>query len=179
MRPGDIYVHADLHGAASVIVKNPSGKPVPPKTLNEAGHMAICYSVAWDSKVVTSAWWVESSQVSKSAPSGEYLPTGSFMVRGKKNFLPPSHLVNYLRPEYFYFVWMWFNLCSFVYVISVTNFTQLDFFFKELIFFLLRFLATASCSEWAMTTSRPTPTTEKSASSTKATSSRLVLKSKL
>ena len=51
MRPGDIYVHADLHGAASVIVKNPSGKPVPPKTLNEAGHMAICYSVAWDSKV--------------------------------------------------------------------------------------------------------------------------------
>ncbi len=51
MRPGDVYVHADLHGAASVIVKNPSGKPVPPKTLNEAGHMAICYSVAWDSKV--------------------------------------------------------------------------------------------------------------------------------
>jgi len=44
-------------------------------------------------KVVTSAWWVTSSQVSKSAPTGEYLPTGSFMVRGKKNFLPPSHLV--------------------------------------------------------------------------------------
>ncbi len=53
MRPGDIYVHADLHGASSVIIKNPSGKPVPPKTLNEAGHMAICYSVAWDSKVRT------------------------------------------------------------------------------------------------------------------------------
>ena len=44
-------------------------------------------------QVVTSAWWVESSQVSKTAPSGEYLSTGSFMVRGKKNFLPPSHLV--------------------------------------------------------------------------------------
>ena len=51
MRPGDIYVHADLHGAASVFIKNPSGKPVPPKTLNEAGNMAICYSAAWDSKV--------------------------------------------------------------------------------------------------------------------------------
>ena len=24
---GDVYVHADLHGASSVIVKNPSGKP--------------------------------------------------------------------------------------------------------------------------------------------------------
>lgn len=32
-------------------------------------------------------------QVSKSAPTGEYLPTGSFMIRGKKNFLPPSQLV--------------------------------------------------------------------------------------
>lgn len=32
-------------------------------------------------------------QVSKTAPSGEYLPTGSFMIRGKKNFLPPQPLV--------------------------------------------------------------------------------------
>ena len=55
--------------------------------------MAVCFSAAWDSKVVTSAWWVESSQVSKSAPTGEYLTTGSFMIRGKKNYLPPSHLI--------------------------------------------------------------------------------------
>jgi hypothetical protein len=32
-------------------------------------------------------------QVSKSAPTGEYLSTGSFMIRGKKNFLPPNPLV--------------------------------------------------------------------------------------
>jgi predicted ribosome quality control (RQC) complex YloA/Tae2 family protein len=63
MRAGDIYVHADLHGAATVVVKNPSGLPVPPKTLSEAGHMAICYSAAWESKVVAAAWWVESTQV--------------------------------------------------------------------------------------------------------------------
>jgi len=42
--------------------------------------------------MVTSAWWVESHQVSKTAPTGEYLSVGSFMVRGKKNFLPPSQL---------------------------------------------------------------------------------------
>ena len=69
------------------------GKEVPPKTLNEAGQMAVCYSAAWESKVVTSAYWVESSQVSKTAPTGEYLTTGSFMIRGKKNYLPPSHLI--------------------------------------------------------------------------------------
>lgn len=43
MKSVDIYVHADIHGASSVIIKNPSGQPVPPKTLNEAGTMAICY----------------------------------------------------------------------------------------------------------------------------------------
>lgn len=32
-------------------------------------------------------------QVSKTAPTGEYLTTGSFMIRGKKNFLPPSYLI--------------------------------------------------------------------------------------
>ena len=31
--------------------------------------------------------------MSKSAPTGEYLPTGSFMVRGKKNYLPQTQLV--------------------------------------------------------------------------------------
>ncbi|NXO63991.1 NEMF factor, partial [Phainopepla nitens] len=93
LRPGDIYVHADLHGATSCVIKNPSGEPVPPRTLTEAGSMALCYSAAWDARVVTSAWWVSHSQVSKTAPTGEYLTTGSFMIRGKKNFLPPSYLM--------------------------------------------------------------------------------------
>lgn len=55
--------------------------------------MLIFYSVAWEAKVVTSAWWVNAQQVSKTAPTGEYLTTGSFMIRGKKNYLPPCHLV--------------------------------------------------------------------------------------
>merc|ERR1712142_641290 len=93
MKPNDVYVHADLHGAATVVVKNPSTGPVPPKTLNEAGQFAVCFSAAWDSKVLTAAYWVTPDQVSKTAPSGEYLTVGSFMIRGKKNFLPPAHLV--------------------------------------------------------------------------------------
>uniref|UniRef100_A0A8B9LFH0 Ribosome quality control complex subunit NEMF n=1 Tax=Astyanax mexicanus TaxID=7994 RepID=A0A8B9LFH0_ASTMX len=70
-----------------------AGEPVPPRTLTEAGTMAVCYSAAWDAKVITSAWWVHHNQVSKTAPTGEYLTTGSFMIRGKKNFLPPSYLI--------------------------------------------------------------------------------------
>ncbi|XP_042310967.1 nuclear export mediator factor NEMF [Sceloporus undulatus] len=93
LRPGDIYVHADLHGATSCVIKNPTGDPIPPRTLTEAGTMALCYSAAWDARVITSAWWVYHHQVSKTAPTGEYLTTGSFMIRGKKNFLPPSYLM--------------------------------------------------------------------------------------
>ncbi|XP_068110271.1 ribosome quality control complex subunit NEMF [Hyperolius riggenbachi] len=93
LRAGDIYVHADLHGATSCVIKNPTGEPIPPRTLTEAGTMAVCYSAAWDARVITSAWWVHHNQVSKTAPTGEYLTTGSFMIRGKKNFLPPSYLM--------------------------------------------------------------------------------------
>ncbi|XP_062324642.1 ribosome quality control complex subunit NEMF-like [Osmerus eperlanus] len=93
LRAGDVYVHADLHGATSCVIKNPKGDPLPPRTLTEAGTMAVCYSAAWDAKVVTSAWWVNHNQVTKTAPTGEYLTTGSFMIRGKKNFLPPSYLM--------------------------------------------------------------------------------------
>uniref|UniRef100_A0A1A8KE20 Ribosome quality control complex subunit NEMF n=1 Tax=Nothobranchius kuhntae TaxID=321403 RepID=A0A1A8KE20_NOTKU len=93
LRAGDLYVHADLHGATSCVIKNPSGDPIPPRTLTEAGTMAVCYSAAWDAKIITSAWWVHHHQVSKTAPTGEYLATGSFMIRGKKNFLPPSYLI--------------------------------------------------------------------------------------
>uniref|UniRef100_H3B9L2 Ribosome quality control complex subunit NEMF n=1 Tax=Latimeria chalumnae TaxID=7897 RepID=H3B9L2_LATCH len=93
LRPGDIYVHADLHGATSCVIKNATGEPIPPRTLTEAGTMALCYSAAWDARVITSAWWVCHHQVSKTAPTGEYLTTGSFMIRGKKNFLPPSYLM--------------------------------------------------------------------------------------
>ena len=96
LKKGDVYVHADLHGAATVIIKNnpvTPDAPIPPSTLSQAGHLAICTSSAWDSKAGMSAWWVNADQVSKTAPTGEYLTTGGFMVRGKKNFLPHAQLL--------------------------------------------------------------------------------------
>ncbi|RHZ69460.1 hypothetical protein Glove_283g31 [Diversispora epigaea] len=94
LRKGDAYVHADLHGAASVIIKNSQeNQPIPPSTLFQAGIMSVCQSKAWEAKIITSAFWVHADQVSKAAPTGEYLTTGSFMIRGKKNFLPPVQLV--------------------------------------------------------------------------------------
>ncbi|BFG14879.1 hypothetical protein CerSpe_011530 [Prunus speciosa] len=94
MSKGDLYVHAELHGASSTVIKNHRPEqPVPPLTLNQAGCFTVCHSQAWDSKIVTSAWWVHPHQVSKTAPTGEYLTVGSFMIRGRKNFLPPHPLI--------------------------------------------------------------------------------------
>ena len=82
LRSGDLYIHADLHGATSVIIKNPTGNDVPPRTLQEAGILACCHSAAWEAKVPAPAYWVKHDQVSKTAPTGEYLTTGAFMIRG-------------------------------------------------------------------------------------------------
>lgn len=103
LRPGDAYLHADVHGASSCILRakrhrsrrrggRTEGVPLSDQALREAGNFTICRSSAWSSRMVTSAWWVEAHQVTKTAPSGEYLTVGSFMIRGKKNFLPPTQL---------------------------------------------------------------------------------------
>ncbi|CAI0467578.1 unnamed protein product [Linum tenue] len=93
MSKGDLYVHAELHGASSTVIKNHRpDQAVPPLTLNQAGCFTVCHSQAWDSKIVTSAWWVYPHQVSKTAPTGEYLTVGSskpggVKVRGQKGKL--------------------------------------------------------------------------------------------
>lgn len=103
MKSKDIYVHADISGAPSVLILVPNDlfnnndiKPlIPYKTILEAGSMAICNSnKAWSSHVVTSAFWVHADQVTRTTSSGEYLPsTGSFVIRGKKHYIPHSSLV--------------------------------------------------------------------------------------
>ncbi|KAG7397809.1 hypothetical protein PHYBOEH_000190 [Phytophthora boehmeriae] len=101
LRKGDVYVHADLHGAATCIVRNHATvkdkkthdlPPIPVGTLEQAGCMSVCRSNAWTSQVIAGAYWVHADQVSKTAPAGEYLTTGSFMIRGKKNYIQPSRL---------------------------------------------------------------------------------------
>jgi predicted ribosome quality control (RQC) complex YloA/Tae2 family protein len=101
LRPGDAYLHAEVYGAATCILRakrrrRKDGKtqviPLSDQALREAGSFTICRSSAWKSKMVTSAYWVESHQVSKTAPTGEYLSVGAFMIRGRKNFLPASTL---------------------------------------------------------------------------------------
>jgi len=82
----DAYAHADLHGAPSVVIKRQKG-PIPETTLKEACAFALAYSKAWAAGLASgSAYWTTPDQVSKTPQTGEYLPKGAFIVRGRKNF---------------------------------------------------------------------------------------------
>lgn len=96
LKKGDVYVHADLQGAASVVIKNKPlmpDAPIPPSSLSQAGTLAVATSSAWDSKAVMAPWWVKADQITKIAATGEYLSPGNFVIKGSKNFLPPAQLL--------------------------------------------------------------------------------------
>ena len=82
---GDAYAHADFHGAPSVVVKRGRGE-IPERTLREACIFALAMSKAWSAGIASgSAYWVHPDQVSKTPESGEFVPRGGFIVRGRKN----------------------------------------------------------------------------------------------
>lgn len=87
---GDRYAHADIHGAPSCVIKskglNDEKLLISEKTLEEACMFAASYSRAWNQFGEASAYWVLPEQVSKTPESGEFVPKGAFMIRGKRNY---------------------------------------------------------------------------------------------
>ncbi len=87
MDHSDVYVHADLYGAPSTIVKAIDTTRPGEITLREAGQFAVCCSRAWPALQASgSAYWVFPEQVSKTAETGEYVTSGSWVIRGKRNY---------------------------------------------------------------------------------------------
>jgi predicted ribosome quality control (RQC) complex YloA/Tae2 family protein len=94
----DIYIHAEVHGAASVVLRN--GSTAEEAQIREAGAFAVCYSKLWAAGAAAGdAFWVRADQVSKSPPSGEFVARGSFFISGRKNILKdmPLKLVIKMR----------------------------------------------------------------------------------
>ncbi|MEM3453173.1 MAG: ribosome rescue protein RqcH [Candidatus Hadarchaeum sp.] len=87
MEPNDLYLHAEIIGAPHVVVKS-AGKEIPETTIVEAAEFAAMHSRAWREGLGTlDVYWAKPDQVSKKAPSGTYLPKGSYIIQGKKNLL--------------------------------------------------------------------------------------------
>jgi len=80
----DLFFHADIAGAAVFILKN--GVTAQKRSIEETAQLAGCYSNAWKTGLSSiGVYAVKKEQVSKSAPAGQSLPKGSFMIRGEKN----------------------------------------------------------------------------------------------
>lgn len=87
----DKVFHADIFGSPFFILKNSVNTPA--KSLNEVAHATVCFSRAWrEAMYGLSAYWVNPNQVKKAAPSGQFLPKGSFTIDGQRNFVKISSM---------------------------------------------------------------------------------------
>ena len=78
---GDLFVHADVHGASVVIVKGKTEK------MDEVAQFAASYSGAWRSGHFSAdVYSALPAQVSKTPESGEFISRGSFIVRGDRTW---------------------------------------------------------------------------------------------
>ncbi|KAF6248190.1 hypothetical protein C6990_01780 [Nitrosopumilus sp. b3] len=87
----DKIFHGDIFGSPFFILKE--AENAPDRSMNEVAHATVCFSRAWKEGMYgVSAFWVNPEQVKKSAPSGEFLPKGSFTIEGQRNFIKSDTL---------------------------------------------------------------------------------------
>ena len=86
----DVVFHADLHGSPFFVLRNREQKSAPPPDdiALEMSQATVGFSRAWKDELGSAdVYWVYPDQIKKGAPTGEYLPRGSFFIEGKKNFV--------------------------------------------------------------------------------------------
>ena len=88
----DVFLHADIQGAAGCVIKS-DGKKVPESTLQEAAQFAAVHGKAWQQGLpAVDVYAVAPEQVSKKAQSGEFLSTGAFMIYGERQWFRKTAL---------------------------------------------------------------------------------------
>ncbi len=82
----DRVFHAEIFGSPFFVLKDcPEDLPA---SLSEVACATVCFSRAWrEAMYGMSAYWVYPQQVKKAAPTGQYLPRGSFSIDGRRNFI--------------------------------------------------------------------------------------------
>ncbi|MDH3395854.1 MAG: ribosome rescue protein RqcH [Nitrosopumilus sp.] len=91
LEKNDKVFHGDIFGSPFFILKE--AENAPDTSMNEVAHATVCFSRAWREGLYgVSAYWINPEQVKKSAPSGEFLPKGSFTIEGQRNFIKSETL---------------------------------------------------------------------------------------
>jgi len=105
LEKNDRIFHGDIFGSPFFILKDADNPPA--SSMNEVAHATVCFSRAWrEGMHGLSAFWVYPDQVKKSAPSGQFLPKGSFTIEGKRNFvnIPSLKLAVGIIPQEDYYL---------------------------------------------------------------------------
>ncbi len=85
----DLVFHTEMAGSPFFVIKN--GQSAGDDTKEETATATAVYSRAWKLGHTTAdVFYVTPDQVSKEAQSGEFMAKGSFMVRGKHEYLHPK-----------------------------------------------------------------------------------------
>lgn len=82
LEPDDLVFHADIHGSPFTILRK--GRKAESESIIEAAKFTAAHSNAWRTGTAVDVYHVKPYQVTKEAPSGEYIRTGGFMIKGKK-----------------------------------------------------------------------------------------------
>ena len=86
LEPNDLIFHAEVRGAAAVILKD--GLRAGEKSKVEAAQFAATYSRAWRERMSQiTVYYVTADQISFKPPPGHYLPKGGFIVKGERNYI--------------------------------------------------------------------------------------------
>jgi hypothetical protein len=87
----DIVFHAEVHGSPFFIVKNAAVAAQEGEiesSLSQVAQATVGFSRAWkDGLSSADAYWVLPDQIKKGAPTGQFLPKGSFVIEGKRSYL--------------------------------------------------------------------------------------------
>ena len=92
MTEQDVVFHAEIHGSPFFLIKNIGINELEinknSQSLQEGAMATVSFSRAWkDGLSSADAYWVYPNQVKKGAPTGQFLPKGSFVIEGKRNFV--------------------------------------------------------------------------------------------
>lgn len=84
----DIVFHAEIYGSPFFILKDVKKVISVSASMIELAQATVSFSRAWkDGLFSADAYWVEPGQIKKGAPAGQFLPKGSFIIEGRRNYI--------------------------------------------------------------------------------------------
>ncbi|MHA2243377.1 MAG: ribosome rescue protein RqcH [Candidatus Hodarchaeales archaeon] len=89
MKENDIFFHTELRGAPyTILIRDTSEDNITEKDFADAALLAAAFSSGWKAGYgAVDVYHVPAKSTSFTAPSGEYIPKGGIMIRGRRTYI--------------------------------------------------------------------------------------------